>query len=81
MALTRKGIRACKASRKPAASGGRGPGVGLHHVPAGDHVPGSEVLEHNAGDRSHVQGVQLDQVPGLLYRVTLGLAHSVGTPP
>ena len=75
MALTGQGIRACKASRKPAAV------VGVARVWASHHVPGSEVLEHNAGDRSHVQGVQLDQVPGLLYRVTLGLAHSVGTPP
>ena len=81
MALTGKGIRTCKASRKPAAVVAVARVWDLHHVPAGDHVPGSEMLEHNAWDRSHVQDVQLDQVPRLLYRVTLGLAHSVGTPP
>ena len=57
------------------------PGVGLHHVPAGHHVPGGEVLQHHAGERPHVQSVHLDQVPGFLYGIPFGLASRVGTPP
>ena len=57
------------------------PGVGLHHVPAGDHVSGGEVLQHHAGEWPHVQSVHLDQVPGFLYTIPFGLAYRVGTTP
>ena len=57
------------------------PGVGLHHVPAGDHVSGGEVLQHHAGEWPHVQSVHPDQVPGFLYTIPFGLAYRVGTTP
>ncbi len=34
-----------------------GPGMGLQYIPAGDHVPSSEVLEDNAWEWPDIQGV------------------------
>ena len=48
--------------------------MGLQYVPAGDHVPGSEVLEDNPWEWPNVQGVHLHQVPGFLHLIPLGLA-------
>ena len=45
--------------------GGGGPLAGLEDVPAGDHVAGREVFEGNAGDRAHVEGIELDEIAGL----------------
>ena len=40
-----------------------------------------QALEDHAGDRTHVQGIDLDQVAGVQHRVVLGFAYSVGTRP
>jgi hypothetical protein len=48
-------------------------------VPAGDHVAGGELFEDHAGHRTHVQGVDLDQLAGPRNRVLLGFARGVGT--
>ena len=59
-------------------SSGRGPGMNLDHVPAGDHIPCGEMLEDHPRQGADVQGVHLDQVPWLLRLVLLGLAHCIG---
>jgi hypothetical protein len=46
---------------------GRGAGVGLNDVPARDHVAGGELFEDHTGQRTHVQGIDLQQVAGLPY--------------
>ena len=51
------------------------------HVPAGDHVPGSELLEHRAGEGTKVQGIDLDDVSRFLGPVIPGLADRIGAGP
>ena len=58
---------------------GGGAGVGLNHIPTRDHVAGGELFEDHAGQRTHVQSIDLDQIAGLGDRVLLGFAHSVGS--
>jgi hypothetical protein len=58
---------------------GGGAGVGLNHVPAGDHVTGGELFEDDAGYGTHVQGIDFDQIAGAGDRVLFGFAHGVGT--
>ena len=60
---------------------GGGASVRLNHIPAGDHVAGGELFEDHAGYRTHVQGIDLDQIAGLGDRVLLGFAHGIGTGP
>jgi hypothetical protein len=43
-----------------------GPAVGLDPVPARDHVARGELLDDHARHRAHLQGVDLDQIAGLL---------------
>jgi hypothetical protein len=57
---------------------GGGLGVGLDHVPAADNISSGEVLEHNAGQGTEVEGINLDQIPRLSDGVVSGLAYSVG---
>ncbi len=57
---------------------GGGAGVGLKHIPAGDRIAGGELFEDHAGQRTHVQGIDLDQVTGLRHGVLLGFAHRAG---
>src|SRR5258708_19110597 len=58
-----------------------GAGVSLQHVPAGNHVPGSELFKDHAGNGTDVQGVDFDQVAGLGHRVFPGFAHRVWARP
>lgn len=60
---------------------GGGAGVRLQHVPAGNHVTGSELFKDHAGNRTDVQGVDFDQVAGLGHRVFPGFAHRVRARP
>ena len=59
---------------------GGGPGlrVDFDHIPAGDRIPGGEVLENHSKEGAHVQGIKLHQSPGFLCGIFPGLAHSVG---
>jgi hypothetical protein len=54
-----------------------GAGVGLQHVPAGNHVAGSELFKDHAGNGADVQGIDFDQVAGLQGRIFPGFAHGV----
>jgi hypothetical protein len=38
--------------------------VGLNDVPAGNHIAGGELFEDHAGNGTHVQGIDFDQVAG-----------------
>jgi hypothetical protein len=58
-------------------SGGGGSGVRLDHIPAADHVSGSEVFEHDARQGTEVEGIHLDQIPRLSDPVVSGLAYGV----
>ena len=55
--------------------------MGFYHIPAGDHVSGGEVFQHHAGERPHIQGVHLHQVPGFLYSIPFGLTYSIRASP
>ncbi len=63
---------------QPGSCGG-GPAVNFDHVPARDGVTSRERLQHHAGCRSQVHGVELNQVTGPLDRIILGLAQRPGT--
>jgi len=60
---------------------GGGARVGLNHVPARNHVAGGELLDDHAGQGTHVQGIDLDQIAGPGNRVLLGFADGIGTCP
>ena len=49
------------------------PGVGLHHVPAGDHVSGGEVLQHHAGSGRTSRVSTWTRSPGSFTPYPLGL--------
>lgn len=82
MALIGKGIRVCRAFRKPAAV------VAVARVWASttsqrettSRAVNPDASGH-AGERAHVQGVHLHQVPRLPHRIALGLADGIGTAP
>ena len=58
---------------------GGGAGVGLNDIPARDHIASGELFENYARQKTHVHGVDLNQVARLAHRVLLGFAHRVGT--
>jgi len=60
-------------------SEGGGTGVSLNHIPARDHVASRELFEDHAGQRAHVEGIDLDQIARPRNRVLLGFADGIGT--
>ena len=52
---------------------GGGSAMDFNHIPARDHVTSRELLQHHAGRRPQVHGVELHQVSGLLHRIILGV--------
>jgi hypothetical protein len=55
--------------------------MSLDHIPTRDQVARGELFEDHSRHRTHVQGIDLDQVARLPHRVLLGFAHGVGTRP
>jgi len=59
---------------------GRGAAIGPHNIPARDHIPGREVLEHHRRHRPHIQPVHLDDIPRMPHTVFLGFSHRIRAP-
>ena len=73
----REGQALLQGVEKAGGRRGRGPAVGLDHVPARDHVARGELLEDHARHRAHLQGVDLDQIAGPLHRPVARLADGI----
>lgn len=61
--------------------GGGGSGEDPQDIPAGDHVPGGEVLQDYARERTDIHGVQLHQIAGMASLVFSGLSNGIGARP
>jgi len=73
----REGHALLQGVEKAGSRRGGGPAVGIDHVPARDHLASGELLEHHARHRAHLQGVDLDQIAGLLDAPAGGLADGI----
>ena len=48
--------------------------MGLDDIPARDHIASGELFENHAGQRAHVEGIDLAQIAGPRNRVLLAAA-------
>ena len=51
----------------------------FEHIPASDHVASGEVFRHDSARRSHLFGVELNQISGLSNGPKTGLSPRPGT--
>ncbi len=76
--FTGKGRRSNRVLKKRAAASEVARPWHLHHVPAADHIPHSEVLQHQPAAQADLLGAHFQQVYGLLDSPVFWLANRPG---
>ena len=74
-----KGQTAFEGIEKQLGRRGGGPAVYFDHIPARDHIPSRELLQHHPRCWPQVHRVELDEVTGPFDRIIPGLAQCPGT--
>ena len=65
-------MRCCKVSRNWVAVAAVARVMSLQHIPARNHISRGEMFPHQSRQRANIQGIDLDQIPGIEAAYCLG---------